>query len=200
MDQKQPTKETAMALRVKDAMKANIKTVLSTDNLEEVCETMFRSNATCMPVVDQEGYYLGLLTETGILDWLFNQPRLSRVASDCMRPEAPVVFLETRLTELIDLFSHTKTQHASVIDDGRVVSVITIRELIRYTTKIHKRVSKESNKAVSIQTNKNAKQSKQDATPSAIHPQHEMSSPHLSEKTPPAKGKRQSKRQSKSRS
>ena len=181
-----------MTLRVKDAMKAKITTVLSTANLEEVCETMFLSNATCVPVVDQEGYYLGLLTETDILDWLYNQPRSSRVASDYMQPEAPVVFLETHLTGLIDLFSQPKTQHASVIDDGRVVSVITIRELIRFTSNIHKRLSKESNQTESIQSSKKAMQSKQAAASSAIHPQHEMSSSHLSEKTPPAKSKRRS--------
>ncbi len=71
-----------MAFRVKDAMKAKIVTVAANAGVEEVCQLMFRSNATCVPVVDHTDRYLGMLTEMRILQWRFDPMRSTQIASD----------------------------------------------------------------------------------------------------------------------
>jgi cystathionine beta-synthase len=109
-------------------------TTSATKSLGDLIETMRTSGVSQVPVVDEHGKPIGMVHEMDVLRGLQHGSvtRQSTVA-DTMHPLAGLVHPKARVEELYGVFA--QDQAAVVVDEGRIVAVLTEIDLIEHLAK-----------------------------------------------------------------
>lgn len=100
--------------------------------MEHAIDLMLRHGVSGLPVVASCGALLGMITEYDILG-IINDPDTERnKVYHFMSRDPVVVEASTRLFELVELFLNRPIRRYPVVDDGKLVGIISRRELIRF--------------------------------------------------------------------
>ena len=100
--------------------------------VEDAIELMVRHGISGLPVVASCGALLGMITEYDIID-IINDPDTERnMVYHFMSRDPQVVDADMRLFDLGELFRNRPIRRYPVVEDGRLVGVISRRELIRF--------------------------------------------------------------------
>ncbi|HXJ21241.1 MAG TPA: DUF190 domain-containing protein [Polyangia bacterium] len=132
----------------RDVMTANPITVPATMHLPEVATLMTTRHLKRLPVVDETGGLVGMISRLDLLRTVVqgfqvgeaSPPRPSGLSatspvSAIMRPDVPAVHVDTRLPEVFRAVVSTRLHRAVVIDsERRVLGVITDAELLQRVT------------------------------------------------------------------
>lgn len=102
-------------LKVTGLMRAGVDSLLPDMSLFEAAKALVKSGFKGLPVVDTQGYVIGMLTETDFL-------RRLKVAS----------FLELLLNLLDDTFEFTHRCHETSVREAMVAPVVTVTEEVRF--------------------------------------------------------------------
>jgi signal-transduction protein with cAMP-binding, CBS, and nucleotidyltransferase domain len=116
---------------VRDVMTTDILTVPGTATLGEVARRMRARNVGSAVVVDEGEQPLGLITERELVDSVAasRSPDHGQAAS-WMRPEMWSVESSATLDEASARMRDANVRHLPVTDDGRVVGIVSIRDLL----------------------------------------------------------------------
>jgi signal-transduction protein with cAMP-binding, CBS, and nucleotidyltransferase domain len=116
---------------VRDVMTTDILTVPGTATLGEVARRMRGRNVGSAVVVDATDQPLGLITERELVDSVAasRSPDHGQ-ASSWMRPEMWSVEQSASLDEASSRMRDANVRHLPVTDDGRVVGIVSIRDLL----------------------------------------------------------------------
>lgn len=126
-------------MRVADVMVTELRTIRGTDSLVEAISLLAENHVTGVPVVDDHGRLVGVLSNSDILETL---------AEHTDPEERESVFAETLVQEIMTPRPQTITPDALVKDaaqrmlylevhrlfvehDGRLVGVVTTTDLVR---------------------------------------------------------------------
>ena len=118
-------------LRVKDIMTAHVVFVDPDDRVERAIGLMLRHGVSGLPVVDSSGQLLGVVTEydiLGIVDDFFTE---KNKVYHYMTRDIKTVEANASITELAAIFRERSIRRYPVVEDGRLVGIISRRELIR---------------------------------------------------------------------
>jgi CBS domain-containing protein len=131
---------------VAEVMTANPLTVTAAATLPQVVELLLQHNIKRLPVVDDAGRLIGLVSRVDILR-AFAQPltaELQRAAPspghltrvrEVMLPNVPQVHLNIPLADIVTLLVSSVQRRVVVVDDdGRVAGIITDGDLINRAT------------------------------------------------------------------
>ncbi len=144
----------------KEIMTGQIKTVFPALAVKELAAFLVRENISGAPVVDEQGSFLGIVTEEDLIfrDKKIHLPtflnlfsniiplglgqleeELKKIAGtqvkDLMQPEPQTITRETTIEEIATLMTEKKTYYLPVIDNGEIVGVVTKRDLIKAVAK-----------------------------------------------------------------
>ena len=120
---------------VKDAMSRDTKTCTTQDSVTKVWDAMLDSDFTGMPVVDEKGRALGMITRFDILKT--GGARVSRDTKEVMKVErlmsTPLysVGSETSLRDAAKMMLDREIGRISVVDDGKLVGIIDRYDVIK---------------------------------------------------------------------
>jgi signal-transduction protein with cAMP-binding, CBS, and nucleotidyltransferase domain len=116
---------------VRDVMTTDILTVPGTATLGEVARRMRARNVGSAVVLDDAGGPQGLITERELVDSVAasRSPDLAQAAS-WMRPEMWSVEGSASLDEASARMRDANVRHLPVTEDGRVVGIVSIRDLL----------------------------------------------------------------------
>jgi CBS domain-containing protein len=137
-----------------DVMSAPVITVEETTPVAEIARLMSERRVTGVPVLDHAGKVVGMVTDgdlcrraelgterkpEGLLDLLFfSRPDAKdfveargRIAADVMTRDVYAVRPDTPLDRVADLFESRRIRRAPVLDDGRLVGVVSRADLVR---------------------------------------------------------------------
>lgn len=118
--------------RVRDVMTARVITLSPADSIECAVETLVEHRISGAPVVDAEGRLLGLLTEFQLLK-IASFPSLKNMSvSDLMTKAVWVISEDAPLSEAADLLARHRIRRLPVVREGRVVGVVSRRDVIRH--------------------------------------------------------------------
>jgi CBS domain-containing protein len=143
-----------------DIMTQEVKTVNLSMQIREFATFLIKENISGAPVVDAAGNFLGIATEEDLIfqDKKVNLPTFLNLFSniiplgvarteeelkkitgidlkDVMQTEPQTISPEMSIEEIATLMSENKTYYLTVIDDGKVVGVVTKRDLIKAVAK-----------------------------------------------------------------
>jgi CBS domain-containing protein len=141
-------------LTVRDVMTRSVVSVQRTASLKEIAQALIDNNISGMPVVDEDGAVLGVVTEADLLvkeqgpeairhrrlARFFGESRESRVqlvklgattAADAMTSPALTITSAQPIHEAAAIMTARRINRLPVVDGGRLVGIISRADLVR---------------------------------------------------------------------
>jgi len=118
-------------LTVKDIMTAHVFFVDPDDLVEHAISLMLRHGVSGLPVVDSSGQLLGVITEFDVLDMVDDFHTEKNKVYHYMTRDIQTVDASSSVTELAAIFRQRSIRRYPVVENHRLVGIISRRELIR---------------------------------------------------------------------
>ncbi len=118
---------------VRDHMKSASPVFHENTSVEEIVQTLIKSGVSGGPVVDDRGQLLGYVTEQDCIKHMLNDSYYCeehQVASDIMRRNPLSVSPGEDITKLAEMMSGKGPKQYPVIEDGRVIGIITRAQVL----------------------------------------------------------------------
>lgn len=100
----------------------------------EAARTMREAKVGALLVSGEDGRYIGVLTETDLVRKVLAAERdTSRVlVSEVMTAPIITIEIDRSAHDASDLMAERAIRHLAVTEDGRIVGVLSVRDLLRY--------------------------------------------------------------------
>jgi CBS-domain-containing membrane protein/PII-like signaling protein len=129
------------SLKVADVMTAPVTTILDTESLGVATSRMVKSGLKRLPVVDENGKLVGVLSRLDILRQVANssyavlEPHLPSGAvttvADIMSSNIPMINQDDDLSTIIEKFTHTDSYRLIVVDaEGKAIGLISDSDVV----------------------------------------------------------------------
>lgn len=136
-------------MRISELMTTDVITVGPETPLKEAARRMLQAGISGLPVTSDEGELLGIITEAdfvkteanrgvrkraGLLRWFVNEggmPSHSRVVGDVMSRPVLTVGPDDKHPEAARLLTRNNIKRLPVVDDGRLVGLVSRTDLLR---------------------------------------------------------------------
>ena len=128
------------SVKVADLMHRDVVSVPPGMSVRELAQTLVRHGVTGVPVID-DGRAVGMVSSTDLL-WLFDpaetgasgRPRAADIdrltVRDIMTPDVFGVPASAGLRELGQFFTRTSVHRALVLEDGAVIGIVSITDML----------------------------------------------------------------------
>lgn len=126
------------SLKVKDYMTLQAVTFTPEMSLSAALDKVMNSNYLGGPVLGKNKEVIGFLSGQDLLEKLVKVSYYcqdTHIVSDCMHPEVLSVTSDTSIIELADMMRVGKPKVYPVIDNGKLVGIITRRDVLRAVAK-----------------------------------------------------------------
>lgn len=126
------------SLKVRDYMTLQAVTFRPEMSLSAALEKVMKSSYLGGPVINEKEEVIGFLSGHDLLDKLVKVSYYcqdTHIVSDCMHPDVIAVGPDTSIIELADMMQVGKPKVYPVIDNGKLVGIITRRDVLRAVAK-----------------------------------------------------------------
>jgi CBS domain-containing protein len=117
--------------KASDIMTTPVVTTRPDAKLTDVIKLLLRHHISGVPVVDESGKLVGVITEYDIMNFAQSGDAATTTASEAMTKEVITVRPDTSCVEIIDLFAQRRIRRVPVVERGRVVGIVSRRDLMR---------------------------------------------------------------------
>jgi CBS-domain-containing membrane protein len=118
-------------LKAADIMTTNVITVKRDMVLTEVIALLLRWHISAMPVVDDEGKMVGIISEIDLVNLTFDGNAADTTVGEVMVTNIISFSPSTELADLIQTFSQKHLRRVPIIDKGKVVGIVSRRDILR---------------------------------------------------------------------
>ena len=132
-----------MGFKAKDIMTTQFVSVRKDDSLDHVLTELLRRHVSGLPVLDGDGHLVGVITEHDVLGLLYEPGGESKSVCGYFTEGAITVDELDSLTEVADLFLSNPVRRLPVLRDGKLVGIISRRDLVRYIHQVRMRFTHE---------------------------------------------------------
>lgn len=115
----------------KDVMRTNLVTIRPDCSLSNAAKLLLDHSISGLPVTTESGELVGVISEFALLAIAYDPNSHLQVVEDHMTKHVISVGPETPLTELADAFILHRIRRLPVVDEGKLVGVVSRRELLR---------------------------------------------------------------------
>jgi CBS domain-containing protein len=127
-----------------DVMSAHVVSIPPATSIESVSHVMREQSVAALPVTDESGRILGILTEADLVRRLgamdIADPVNSKTtAADIMTTPVHTIAAGERLSSVAELFENHGIKHAPVLRDGALVGIVSQTDLVRNTLGEHRK-------------------------------------------------------------
>ena len=140
-------------MKASDVMASPVKTVRPRDTIRTAIETMLGSHMSGLPVIDDAGKLIGVISEGDLLrrselgtekprsrwlEFLFGPGRAAsdyvqthgRYVEDLMTPDPVVAEADTPLEKVVELMESRRIKRVPILRDGVVIGIVTRSDLL----------------------------------------------------------------------
>jgi CBS domain-containing protein len=119
-------------MRIRDVMSTRLLCVSPDRPISEVAAVLVRNRISGVPVVDEDGHVLGILSESDLQPLKEEAPeRPVRIAADVMTTSVISLSEGNSVTEAARILARHKIKRAPVLRDGVIVGMIARSDLLR---------------------------------------------------------------------
>ncbi len=119
-------------LNARDVMNTPVVAALPAASVREVATYMLLGGFSGLPIVDEDGTVLGIVTELDILRALRARKSLETTrVSEIMTPDVITVDPSTPVDQIMRTLDSEHIQRLPVLQDGRVVGVVSRPDIMR---------------------------------------------------------------------
>ena len=120
-------------VKAKDVMSATVTTVHEYANVMEVIKLLVEHNVTGLPVVDDSGRLLGMVTEKDILMLLLYDPNVKgKTVTDLMTTEIIHFDEDENLMKIFESLVQRNFRRVPILSEGRLVGIVSRRDIIKF--------------------------------------------------------------------
>ncbi|MFL6116087.1 MAG: CBS domain-containing protein [Catenulispora sp.] len=118
---------------VRDVMTDAPKSVLESDNLVHVARVMRDEDVGCVPVVDDAGRLLGMLTDRDLVleAVAANDDPTVRQAGEMLRGGVHSVEADASVTTVVETMGRQRVRRLPVVSGGKLVGVVGLADLAK---------------------------------------------------------------------
>jgi CBS domain-containing protein len=116
---------------VKDVMTRDVISFEEKTPLDEVAETLSRRHITGAPVLDPDGYVVGIVSEVDVF------ARHGQTARDVMSPNVITVGEETSLEEVAEIMAGERIRRLPVLSAGKLVGLVSRSDVLDFFAQSH---------------------------------------------------------------
>jgi CBS domain-containing protein len=104
----------------------------------EAIEILTEQHIGGLPVVTSEGAIVGVISELALIDVVFDSSVKDALVADYMTPEVHTVHPNDPLSRAAQLFALYSFRRLPVVENGKLVGIVTRRDLMNYALKTNK--------------------------------------------------------------
>jgi CBS domain-containing protein len=113
-------------------MNRHVVTILPDATLSEAAELLCKNELSGAPVVSARGVLEGFISETGLIDVLFDDGARTALASEYMTRDVKIIHPDDSLADAARMLALDGAPQLAVVENDRPVGIITRRELMRH--------------------------------------------------------------------
>ena len=119
---------------VNDIMRGDVKTADAEDTFADVAKSMRTNGISSVVVLDKAGTLAGIVTERDIVNLIAagGDPHSVKVAHGMTRRNLETVGSKTDIGEAADRMVSLNIRHLPVVEGGKVVGIVSIRDLTKW--------------------------------------------------------------------
>jgi len=118
--------------KIEDVMTTNVITVPKDAFLNEVVKTLVQYNITGMPVVDDNMFLSGIISEKNVLNLLYNvEYCTSAKVEDFMTTDVVCFDVEDNLKDVCNCLMKNHFRRVPVLSKGKLVGIISRKNIIK---------------------------------------------------------------------
>jgi CBS domain-containing protein len=125
---------------VRNIMTRSVITFTPETTADEAIEALVSHRISGAPVVDAEGRLLGVLTEYHLLKIATFPSLQEQTAGELMTKAVWVISEDADLTAAAELLARQRIRRLPVVDRGRVVGIVSRRDIIRHLLSQHRQL------------------------------------------------------------
>ena len=114
-----------------DIMTTNVITAKKNMVLTDVIALLLRWHISAMPVVDDEDRMVGIVSEIDLVNLTFDGNARDTTVEEVMVTDIVSFSPNTQLAELVQSFSKRHLRRVPIIDKGKVVGIVSRRDILR---------------------------------------------------------------------
>ena len=118
--------------RAAEVMTTDVITISPDATCEEAMRILLQRNISGAPVVDETGQLVGVISEYRLLEVIYNPLVKSDLVKDLMSKDVLAVDHDDTLFHVAGLFIQHRIRRVPVLQEGRLVGVISRPDLIRH--------------------------------------------------------------------
>jgi len=118
-------------LKANDVMTKVVVTVKPEILLKDAIRVLVGKGISGVPVVDDSGKVVGMLSESDIVNYMFSGNISTAVVSEAMSSNITSIPSNTDLDKVALLISEKKFRRVPIIENGKLIGIISRRDIIR---------------------------------------------------------------------
>jgi CBS domain-containing protein len=127
--------------RAKSIMKTDVISVDKDTEIYEAIRIMVESNITGLPVVNDDRTLAGIITEKDVLKLLYDFEDVPDTVGGFMTEQVTCFDQEDSLIDIADSFTRNHFRRVPILDKGRLVGIISRKDIIGYILKLRHKVN-----------------------------------------------------------
>ena len=117
--------------KARDIMTTNIIATKKDIHLTEVMALLLRNHISGLPVEDDEGNLIGIISEIDLVNSVFSGNAADTTVEEVMSKAVLSFSPDTELAELVQVFSSKRLRRVPIVDKGKVVGIVSRRDILR---------------------------------------------------------------------
>jgi CBS domain-containing protein len=113
-------------------MNPNVVTVKPETNVVDVIGFIMKYNVNGFPVVTENGELVGIISKSDLFSKQTGQPYKEKRVSDLMTKDVISVASDVTIKEVLDIMAVKSVNHIPVVENGKVIGIITRDDVIAY--------------------------------------------------------------------
>jgi len=118
--------------RASDAMNREVVSLRPEATVEEAIRILLEREISGAPVVDGDGQLVGIISEFQLLEVLYSPELKAAALGEFMTRDVMTVGEQALLSDVVSLMIAHRIRRVPVVREGRVVGLLTRRDLLRY--------------------------------------------------------------------
>ena len=110
-------------------------------SIDEAISLLIDHRVSGLPVVDDEGLLLGVISEIDIIDLVYDADIDASTVCDHMTRDVHSLDAEASLDDAASIFCKKSIRRIPIVQDGRLVGILSRRDLTRFVREIRKQAA-----------------------------------------------------------